>query len=225
MFEQQNIRKDTVSKDSSSGDNSLLGLFESRKTVSQGINVLNKLFQQKNKYQLVTDPKKPPQVYGDELLCTRTNKLKEDKDHKSSQSKKIVEHPLIGDFADQDKYIQEFKYINTKKILNEEEKRRKDFEKNLNKLALFAYEAEEGTEVLESGQNPFLEEVDRLLLEIDSESKPFPEEVDWLLQEIGCGTKPLSEKEYENLEQRNQQKKQRKSTDSGYTVQQEQRRK
>ncbi len=60
------------------------------------------------------------------------------------------------------------KKTNAKKTIKEEEKTSRDFEINLNKLALFAYEAEQGIEMLEDGQNPFLEEVDQLLQQMNS---------------------------------------------------------
>lgn len=257
-FKPQDVRKDIVLK-GSSADDPLIGSFGSRKSVSQGSNVPNKLSQQQNKYQLITDDKKSPQyhagglqrtstgelprTYTGELQRTRTDELKEEKDPRSSPMPKKVENLLITKIADQEKDIEELKSISTKKILNEEEKRRKDFQRNLNKLALFAYEAEEGIEMLESGESPFLEEVDRMLQEIDSETELLPKEVDQLLQEINSNSKSLPtkvdhllkeidggtgsffEEEYELLERLKQQKEQRKSMDSGSTMPQERQKK
>lgn len=182
-FEPQDVAKNTVPKGSSSGDDPLIGPFGSRKPVSQGGNALNKPSQQQNKYPLVTDPKRVPQVrvdelqrtHTDELQHTRTDELKEDNDRKSSQKNKTVKDPLISSSADQEEYLEELRRINVKKILNEEEKRRRNFQRNISKLALFAYEAEEGSEMLERGENPFLEEVDRLLQEIGGDTKPLSE--------------------------------------------------
>jgi len=257
-FEPQDVGKDTVPKGSLSGDEPLIGPFGPRKPVSQGSNTsqTNGAFQGSNAFQKLsqqskrepaTDPKKLPQVRVDELQRTRTDELprtrtdelKEEKNYKSSQRQKIIENPLNSKFADPEEYIQQ-KSIKT--TLNEEVRRRKNFERNLNKLALFAYEAEEGADMLESGQNPFLEEVnrmlqeidnegesfskevDRLLEEIDSGTEPLAVEVDRLLQEIGSGTRPLLEKKYEDLKQLNQQRMQKNTTDSSDPSLQEQRR-
>lgn len=79
-----------------------------------------------------------------------------------------VEYPTTGELVDQKTSDGVFKPINPKKTLNEEKKKRQRFERNLSKLALFAYEAEEGIDMLENGQTPFLEEVDRFLEQIGS---------------------------------------------------------
>ncbi len=63
--------------------------------------------------------------------------------------------------------LMHMKKTNAKKTIKEEEKTHRDFERNLNKLALFAYEAEQGIKMLEDGQNPFLEEVDQLLQQMN----------------------------------------------------------
>lgn len=79
-----------------------------------------------------------------------------------------VKYKKNGKLVDQKISDGIFKPINPKKTLNGEEKKRQRFERNLDKLALFAYEAEEGIDMLENGQNPFLEEVDRLLEQMSS---------------------------------------------------------
>lgn len=247
-FESQDVRKDIVPGGSPSGDGPLIGPFGPRKSVSQGSNTsqTNNAFQgsnafqklsQQSKHEPITNPKKQPQVrigelqrtYTDELPRTRTDELNEENDYKSYQRQKIVENPLISKFADPEEYIQQ---ISIKKTLDEEEKRRKGFERNLNKLALFAYEAEEGIDMLENGQIPFLEEVDRMLQERDSSTEPLsaevdrllqeingsteslPTEVDRLLQEIASGIDSLWENEYEESKLLNQLRKQRRSIDS-----------
>ena len=212
-FEPQDIGKDTVPRGSSSGNDPLISPFGQKNLQSQGSNASTKPSQQQNRHEIATNAKKLPQVYTDELQHTRTDELKEEKNLRSSNRQKTVENPLISDFTDQKENIEEFKQINTKKTLDEKEKRRTDFERNLNKLALFAYEAEEGAEMLESGQIPFLEEVEKMLQEIDNDIEPSPEGLDRLLQEIDSGTKPPLKKRNEESEQQKAQKKQR---DSGY---------
>ncbi len=91
------------------------------------------------------------------------------------------EYPTTGKLADQKISDGVFKQINLKKTLSEEKKKRQQFERNLNKLALFAYEAEEGIDMLENGQNPFQEEVERLLEQISSPQHLLTE-VDQLFQ-------------------------------------------
>jgi hypothetical protein len=127
----------------------------------------------------VPDYDKEPQVHVGEIRRTRTDELpyigvgepEEESDIRTAQRQNIVANPLMNIFAVAAHYNQP---INTKKTLNDEEKRRKNFERNLNKLALFAYEANEGIDMLENGQNPFLEEVDVMLQEIDRASMSFP---------------------------------------------------
>jgi hypothetical protein len=238
-FEPQDLGKDTVPRGSLSGNDPLTSPFGPKNPQSQGSNASKNPSQQQNRHEIATDAKKLPQVYTDELQRTRTDELqrtrtdelKEEKNLRSSNKQKTVENPLISDFTDQKDNIEEFKQINTKSTLDEKGKSRTDFERDLNKLALFAYEAEEGAEMLESGQSPFLEEVDKMLQEIDNDTEPFPEDLDRLLQEIDSGTGPLPEDLERRLQEinndtepppkkrngeRGQQKEQKKRRDSGY---------
>jgi len=250
-FEPQDLGKDTLPRGSSLGDDPLLSPFGQKNLQSQGISASKRLSQQQNRHEIATDAKKLPQVYTDErqrtrtdeLQRTRTDELKEEKDLRSSNRQKTVEKSLISDFSDQKENIEEFKQINTKSTLGEKEKRRTDFERNLNKLALFAYEAEEGAEMLESGQSPFLEEVDKMLQELDNDTEPFPEDLDRLLQELDSGTGPLPEdldrllqeldsgiepppeKRNEESEQQKDQEKRRSPMDSEYIKQQKEQKK
>jgi len=232
-FEPQDLGKDTLPRGSSLGDDPLLSPFGQKNLQSQGISASKRLSQQQNRHEIATDAKKLPQVYTDErqrtrtdeLQRTRTDELKEEKDLRSSNRQKTVEKSLISDFSDQKENIEEFKQINTKRTLGEKEKRRTDFERNLNKLALFAYEAEEGAEMLESGQSPFLEEVDKMLQELDNDTEPFPEDLDRLLQELDSGIEPPPEKRNEESEQQKDQEKRRSPMDSEYIKQQKEQKK
>ncbi len=189
-FEPQDVGMDIVPRGSLSVDNQLIGPFGSWKPVLQHSNVSTKSSQQHNQYQLITDIKMLSEinvykknVVTGELQIPHTGELEmgEDNDQQYCRNKKLVGNPMISNFADQKKYTEVYKKTNTKKTLKEEEKTRRDFERNLSKLALFAYEAEEGIEILEDGQNPFLEEVDRLLQQINSPD-PLLAEVDRLFQ-------------------------------------------
>ncbi len=213
----QELGKDTAPKRSSSGDNPLTGPLGSQNPESQGSNTSKNPSEPKNGYELTTDTQKLPEVHTDELQRSHTDELQRTRtdelqrahtdELKEEKNRKFPKRPKKqhdSDSAALDKNTEQFKQIDTKNPLDEERKRHQKFQSDLNKLALFAYEAEEGAEMLESGQIPFLEEVDRMLQEIDSESEP------------------LLEKENEESEQRKQQKKQKNFTDSGYAEQQEQ---
>src|SRR5260370_38640910 len=213
----QELGKDTAPKRSSSGDNPLTSPLGSQNPESQDSNTSKNPSEPKNEYELTTDTQKLSEVHTDELQRAHTDELqrtrtdelqrahtdelKEEKKHKFPKRPKKQQD---SDSAALDKNTGQFEQIDTENSLDEERERHKKFQSDLNKLALFAYEAEEGAEMLESGQIPFLEEVDRMLQETDSESEP------------------LLEKENEESEQRKQQKKQKNFTDSGYAEQQEQ---
>jgi len=208
----QELGKDTAPKRSSSGDNPLTSPLGSQNPESQGSNPSKNPSEPKNGYELATDTQKLSEVHTDELQrahtdelqCANTDELKEEKNRKFPKRPKTTEKQQGSDSAALDKNTDQFEQVDTKNTLDEEIKRHKKPQSDLNKLALLAYEAEEGAEMLESGQIPFLEDVDRMLQEIDSESEP------------------LLEKENEESEQRKQQKKQKNFTDSGYAEQQEQ---
>src|SRR5258708_23211638 len=213
----QELGKDTAPKRSSSGDNPLTGPLGPQNPESQGSNTSKAPSEPKNGYELTTDTQKLSEVHTDELQRAHTDKLqrtrtdelqrahtdelKEEKDRKFPKKPKKQQD---SDSAALDKNTEQFEQVDIKKSLDAERKRHKKFESDLNKLALFAYEAEEGAEMLESGQIPFLEDVDRMLQEIDSESEP------------------LLEKENEESEQRKQQNNQKNFKNSRYTEQQEQ---
>src|SRR5882762_9954726 len=193
----QELGKDTAPKRSSSGDNPLTSPLGSQNPESQGSNPSKNPSEPKNGYELATDTQKLSEVHTDELQRAHTDELKEEKNRKFPKRPKTTEKQQGSDSAALDKNTDQFEQVDTKNTLDEEIKRHKKPQSDLNKLALLAYEAEEGAEMLESGQIPFLEDVDRMLQEIDSESEP------------------LLEKENEESEQRKQQKKQKNFTDSG----------
>ena len=195
----QELGKDTAPKRASSGDNPLTSPLGSQSLESQGSNTSKNPSEPKNGYELTTDIQKLPEAHTDELQRARTDELqrartdelKEEKNREFPKRPEATEKQQGSDSTALGKNTGQFEQIDTKNSLDEERKRRQKFQSDLNKLALFAYEAEEGAEMLESGQIPFLEEVDKMLQEIDSESEP------------------LLQKENEESEHRKQQKKQK----------------